>query len=370
MNCSRYTDDALVRSFLSRFEPYGVSKVHGGTPTFLVLMATAFLVLGLLVGHEDAPAEAYWLASAMLPLAVLLALRRVHTRLDLDGGAVVETWRLVFPYRSRRRALDLSQVREVRLETVHTVSHLPSVGSGGPWSREETRRHFVHLVGASPGFVYKGSTDPQTRSAAEYFAVALGVPLRLVEDEVRTPTEICEPLRDRLARSLPPAPTSPPPVESRLTVEKDEATGTTRFLVPAVGAVRVIVQPSILFTVVIIALLISTSGLRRGLAMGAAVAAGTAVSLWFRTHRSEEITILADGGLEVSRRFPVGGYRRRIAGADLEAVHRHGDFIITAEGRRRSIWFGLGLTSDELEWLELAVCRAMAETSFREPVRV
>ena len=125
-----HPEDATAR-FLSRFEPHGVAANQGwGCLGILLLIGAGPVVYGLV--DAGVLAWAFPLPVLMILLAVLMTRYDLRTRLDVDGGAVVETKTLGSLFRSRRQPVDLSQVSEVRLTVTRTVSR--SMSSVSPTS--------------------------------------------------------------------------------------------------------------------------------------------------------------------------------------------------------------------------------------------
>ncbi len=205
------------------FDRRGVSADVGGNSRALLLFlafASTVLVSAFTLSNvvpddlKEEPVRAllnplFLIPAGLLAAAALLSWRQARVRLDVEGGAVVWTWSLFVPYRSRREPLNLSAVREVRLRSESRVLHSLSTGHGTPSSRVAVK-YIASLEGASPAKEFGSFGYGWVRSVAEHFALGLRVPLRLSEDDVRAPEEIYAPLRDRLARRLLPT-TAPLP---------------------------------------------------------------------------------------------------------------------------------------------------------------
>ena len=372
------------------FDPSGVSARLGGGNTGALLrflaFATTVLVTVFTISNlvpDDLAEEpilsffnpAYLIPLILLTVAGLLSQRHSRIQLDPEGGGVKWTWSVLVPYKSRRDPVDLSGVYEVRLETgTRTVTFMtPSVGSQSTDEREVVS--YSAILEGSPGPLSYGCRDyGWTRAVAEHFALGLGVPLRLSDDDVRAPEEICTPLRDRLAQRDLPDPV--PANRGRLNADDDAAAGTTRVVLPPGGATGPIVVDAItLFIMMAILACFPMIWLApngplspRGLMLFGTVAAIAVAYMAFRARSSAVVTVLADGGFELVRCFPIGRRTYRIAGDDLDDVSVVDDptdpsNLLEADGRHQSFQFGHGLKAGEVQWLESVLHEAIAGRS-------
>ncbi len=368
------------------FDRRGVSAAVGGNSTALLLFlafASTVLVSVFTLGNvvpDDLAEEPvrtllnplFLIPAGLLAAAALLSSRQARVRLDVEGGAVVWTWSLLVPYRSRREPFDVSTVREVRLRSESRVLRSLPTEHGAPTSSVAVK-YIASLEGVSPTKAFGSFDYDWVRSVAEHFALGLRVPLRLSEDDVRAPEEIYAPLRDRLAQRLLPASAPLPAGAGRLSADYDAEEGTTRIVLPRAGVSTVIVVDSI---AIFIALAIVASILMAALGIlgwpvptvCAGVFAIAVVVAGFRARTSAVVTVLADGGLEIVRRFPIAWRTQRIAGDELDDISvlegpteplDH----LKADGWRRKLEFGFGLDASERRWLERSLHLAIARRS-------
>ena len=158
-----------------------------------------------------------------------------------------------------------------------------------------------------------------------------------------------------------------------MSADYDAAEGTTRIVLPRVGVSTVIVVDSVqLFIALAIVASLLTAALGifgwplltvyAGVFVIAVAVAG------FRARASAVVTVLADGGLEIDRRFPIGWRTQRIAGDELDDISvldgpTEPVDLLKADGWRRRLEFGFGLDSSERQWLERLLHLAIARRS-------